>query len=481
MTQRRTAIVWFRRDLRLHDQPALEAALREAERIVAVYIHAPGEEAPWVPGGASRWWLHHSLAALAQALEHRQGRLNLLEGPSLKTLLEVVAATGAQSVHWTRLYEPALIERDRQIKAALRERGVDAHSHSAALIAEPWTIKTQAGQPYRVFTPYWRALTERLQAHAQAPAPLARALPCVALDGSLPLEALGLLPQIAWDTGLAERWRPGEDGALTLLRRFGEHAVQTYAAARDLPASRATSELSPHLHFGEISPRQVLYGLRRALEGSGATADEGASSFTRELVWREFAHHLLFHFPHSAEAPLNARFAAFPWREPRDYAQDLRAWQRGRSGIPLVDAGMRQLWTTGWMHNRVRLVVASFLTKNLLIPWQEGARWFWDTLVDANLASNSMNWQWVAGSGADAAPYFRIFNPVTQSEKFDPQGEYIRRWVPELAHADTGSLHAPWRQPAVLARTGYPAPIVDLGASRQRALDAYERLRGEAV
>jgi len=479
MTPRRVAVVWFRRDLRLHDQPALEAALREADEIVPVYIHAPDEEAAWAPGGASRWWLHHSLASLAQALQGRHGRLNLLPGPSLKALLEIIEATGAQSVHWTRLYEPAVIERDRQIKAALRERGIEAHSHAAALIAEPWTVKTQAGQAYRVFTPYWRALAERLE--ARAPAPLAAQLPCRQLSASLPLDSLRLLPKIRWDSGMAERWTPGEGGARALLRRFGDEAVQGYAQERDVPALRATSELSPHLHFGEISPRQVLYSLRRALEGSGASAGEGLGSFERELVWREFAHHLLFHFPHTAEAPLNGRFAAFPWRRPQDYEQDLRAWQRGRTGIPLVDAGMRQLWTTGWMHNRVRLVVASFLTKNLLIPWQEGARWFWDTLVDASLASNTMNWQWVAGSGADAAPYFRIFNPVTQGEKFDPQGDYIRRWVPELASVDVRHLHAPWRQSAWLARTGYPPPIVDLAASRQRALDAYERVRGDTV
>jgi len=472
-----TALVWFRRDLRLADNPALRYALEQHERILPVYIHAPDEEAPWSPGGAARWWLHHALAALAADLAKAGAPLLIRQGASLLQLRELAKAAGASAVYWNRLYEPALIERDKGIKQALRDDGLGVDSFNAALLLEPWQMKTGNGDPYRVFTPFWRAASQRLPQHAPLPAPR-RIKPVDKPPPSLQLEALQLRPKIRWDGGLDQAWTPGESGARALLQRYCEDAVAHYKDERDLPALDATSRLSPHLHFGEISPLQIVARLRRvAAEDAAAGVIANTDHYIRELGWREFSHHLLFHYPHTPEQPLNRKFDAFPWRKPRDYATDLRAWQRGRTGVPLVDAGMRQLWQTGWMHNRVRMIAASFLTKNLLIPWQEGARWFWDTLVDADLANNTQGWQWTAGCGADAAPYFRVFNPVLQSSKFDPRGIYLRRWVPELAKLPDQALHAPWLA-GLAAPSAYDQPTVDLAGSRLRALAAYAEIKG---
>ena len=467
-----TAIVWFRRDLRLADNPALQHALEHHQRVLPVYIHEPDEEAPWAPGGATRWWLHHSLAALSASLARAGAPLLIRQGTSLRQLRELAAAVKATAVYWNRLYEPALIARDQAIKQALRQDGLTAESFNAALLVEPWQLKTGNGDPYRVFTPFWRAASARLPQGAPPPAPR-NIPPAQPLPTGAPLEALELLPRIAWAGGLRQAWTPGERGAWELLERYCDEAAAHYREERDLPAVDATSRLSPHLHFGEISPAQIVARLRRltaedASQGLIANADH----YIRELGWREFSHHLLYHYPHTPQRPLNPKFEAFPWRRPRDYAADLRAWQRGRTGVPLVDAGMRQLWHSGWMHNRVRMVTASFLTKNLLIPWQEGAKWFWDTLVDADLANNTQGWQWTAGCGADAAPYFRVFNPVLQSGKFDARGVYLRRWLPELSALPDEALHAPW-QSRIAAPAPYDRPLVDLAASRERALQAY--------
>jgi deoxyribodipyrimidine photo-lyase len=468
-----TAIYWCQRDLRLADNPALAAACERHAHVVPVYIHAPDEEAPWAPGAASRWWLHHSLAALQRSYATLGAPLLLRAGDTLAELRSLITGTGAVAVYWNRLYEPALRARNQRVKAALRADGIEAESFGAALLIEPWQIRTGAGDPYRVFTPFYKALLPQLPARRPLPAPAALT-PAKALPDSLPLEALGLLPTIPWDSGLRAAWTPGEAGAQQRLEDFCDDALARYAQARDLPADAATSRLSPYLHFGEITPAQVHVRLQRlSAERSTAGLLRGTESFLREVIWREFAHHLLFHFPQTPTLPLNPRFAEFPWRQ--GYAQDLRAWQRGQTGLPIVDAGLRELWHTGYMHNRVRMIVGSLLTKNLLIPWQEGARWFWDTLVDADLANNTLGWQWIAGCGADAAPYFRIFNPVLQSRKFDPQGAYLRRWLPELKDLDDKALHAPWEQAPPPA--GYPAPCVDLAESRARALAAYEHIK----
>jgi len=477
----RTALVWFRRDLRLADNPALSAALADADTIVPVYVHSPEEEAPWVPGAASNWWLHHSLTALDLELRERGSRLHIRRGPALPTLLELAREFGANAVHWNRLYEPALVMRDTALKTALQEQGLEAGSSNGALLVEPWTLRTGQGGPYRVFSPFWRAAQTQLDTlPPPAPAPRQIPSPKVVPDG-LPLEALGLLPTIRWDRGLAVAFTPGEQAALQRLESFCGDAVDRYAEDRNRPDLPGSSRLSPHLHFGELSPRQCLAACRAAgAERRGGA--KGIESFVRELGWREFAHHLLFHFPHTTDAPLDARFAGYPWRED---AGSLRAWQRGRTGFPIVDAGMRELWHTGWMHNRVRMIVASLLTKNLGQHWLEGARWFWDTLVDADLASNTLGWQWTAGCGADAAPYFRIFNPVLQAERHDPAGNYLRHWVPELARLPDRWLQQPAAAPAaILAAAGvtldrdYPRPVIDLRASREQALAGYSMIRG---
>lgn len=466
-----TAIVWFRRDLRLADHPALDYARNHHKRVVPLFVFDPDTEAPWSPGAASRWWLHHSLAQLDRRLRERGSRLILAAGDPLQAIDRVRRVTGAEAVYWNRLYEKNAVERDRRIKRELHAQDVSARSFNGSLLVEPWDGVKADGEPYLVFTPFWKQLQKRWQ-------PLARHAEPRELPGprrwpaSLDLDELDLLPDHAWPEKLAEHWAPGELGARRRLEEFAELAAE-YHEVRDRPDRSGTSRLSPHLHWGEISPGQVV----RSLEPSGELpGGKGRMIFASELAWREFSHHLLWHFPDLPKRSLKPAFHDFPWRAPEDYAHDLAAWQRGRTGIPMVDAGMRELWVTGWMHNRERMIVASFLTKNLLVPWQEGARWFWDTLVDADLANNTQGWQWTAGCGADAAPYFRIFNPVLQGEKFDPKGAYVGRWCPELAGRGAKRIHQPLG--AEEARSlGYSEPIVDLKATRQRALDAWDRIR----
>ena len=468
-----TALVLFRRDLRLADNPAWSAACADHAQVLPVFIHADADDdRAWAPGAASRWWLHHSLSALDKDLRAAGAALHLCRGESLSVLRELIAQSGASAVYWNRLYEPATIKRDTDIKSALQEDGIVVHSHNAALWCEPWQIATQQGQPYKVFTPYWRNLRPQLQPIEPLPPPSVPGWK--ALPHGLLLAALELLPRIDWAGGMRDNWQPGEAGAHELLEIFADDAIGDYAHARDLPARHGTSRLSPHLHFGEISPRQIYDELDRRARATDSKRRPDIEPYLRELGWREFAHHLLYHFPHTPSDNFNSRFNSFSWA-PADPAL-IKRWQQGRTGIPLVDAGMRELWHTGWMHNRVRMIVGSFLTKNLRQHWQHGAHWFWDTLVDVDLASNTLGWQWVAGCGADAAPYFRVFNPVTQAKKFDPDGVYLRRWLPELADAPLALLHEPWKDAALLKRTGYPAPLVDLGQSRQQALNAYGAL-----
>ncbi len=475
-----TAIVWLRRDLRLADNPALSAATRRFEEVLPVFIWAPDEEEPWSPGGAQRWWLHHSLVEASEAFRDRGSRLVVRIGPSLDTLRELVRETGAEAVFWNRLYEPATRERDATVKEALRESGIEAESFNGSLLFEPWEVRTGEGRPYRVFTPFWKACRALGEPRQPAAAPK-NLRPPASWPKATPLEALELMPRIHWYQDLEDTWEPGEHGASVRLQRFLDEALPDYADRRDYPGIEGVSRLSPHLHFGEISPHSVWH----AVASRGAATDgKGPDSYLRELGWREFAHHVLFHFPHTTEEPLNERFADFPWS--RGDGDALEEWQRGTTGIPIVDAGMRQLWQTGWMHNRVRMIVASLLVKNLQHSWRDGAEWFWDTLVDADLANNTMGWQWSAGCGADAAPYFRIFNPVLQGEKFDPDGGYVRHFVPELGNVPPRFLHKPWQMPEsernkVGFRLGsdYPQPIVDLSVSRARALEAYQAVRDD--
>lgn len=474
-------ILWFRNDLRLQDNPALSAAVERGQPLIPVYIWAPEDHGPWAPGAASRWWLHHSLADLNGRLEELGSRLVIRRGPPTQSLLELVKICGAQAVYWNRRYEPALLRKDSKIETSLKRRGVDVQAFNAALLHEPWALANQSGGPFKVFSAFWRrALSE---ADPAEPLPAPRAMPPVPPSvRSGVLKTLELLPRFDWACGFSSSWKPGEAGAHDNLQRFLASAFRQYDTGRNLPAAEGTSRLSPHLAFGEVGPRQIWHALRRwAVRNGLSTRDWRNSQFLAELGWREFAYHLLHGFPHTPEQPLRAEFSRFQWRTNPD---SLEAWKKGRTGIPLVDAGLRQLWATGWMHNRVRMVVGSFLVKNLLLPWQEGAKWFWDTLVDADLASNTLGWQWVAGSGADAAPYFRVFNPVLQGEKFDPEGEYIRRWLPELSKLPSRYIHAPFKAPQNVLREAevnlgvdYPEPIVSLFASRQAALDAYARIR----
>jgi len=464
------ALMWFRRDLRLADNPALVQALKAHDRVVPLYIHAPDEEGAWAPGAAGRWWLHHSLAALDASLRKHRGALQIGRGSSLDALRAAIEATGATAVYFNRLYEPRVIRRDKAVRKALEADGIDVASFNASLWCEPWDLATKQDEPYRVFTPFWRNLRTRIDAVDAVDAPASMHLGT--LPRSVALDDLGLLPTLDWAKGFDE-WTPGEQGAQDMLHLFADDAVGHYVEGRDLPARHGTSRLSPHLHWGEISPLQIAAGLRAHAARHKKAPD--IEPYLRQLGWREFAHHLLFHFPKTPRENFNPKFDAFRWA-PRD-AHALRRWKQGKTGIPIVDAGMRELWATGWMHNRVRMLVASLLTKNMRQHWVLGSKWFWDTLVDADLANNSLGWQWVAGSGADAAPYFRIFNPVTQSERFDKDGAYIRRWVPELRDAPGRLVHAPWEDEAFLEASGYPKPLVDLKATREDALTAYQASR----
>ena len=474
-------LVWFRQDLRTHDNPALDAACSTGGRVAALYILDEASPGFRRHGGASRWWLHHSLEALSAQLAKLSIPLILRQGSARDVLDAVRSKEPVSHLYWNRRYAPAGIACDTDIKAHLRENGVEVQSFNSALLTEPQKVLTGQGTPYKVFTPFWRAAREASAQNAPLPPPEPVG-PARGLEiDSEPLASWKLLPKRPdWSSGLRETWTPGEDGARLRLEQFLDAAIDGYADTRDTPSAGGTSLLSPHLHLGEISPRTVLFAARHRLDASaGPSKDE--AKFASELGWREFSHYLMFHFPEIERANFNSKFDRFDWRED---AVQLEAWQRGLTGYPIVDAGMRELWATGYMHNRVRMIVASFLTKHLRLHWRHGEAWFWDTLVDADLASNVSNWQWVAGTGADAAPYFRIFNPILQGEKFDAQGLYVRRWVPELAGLPDKLIHKPWTASSSVLETGgvelgntYPRPLVDHAAGRASALDAFQKLK----
>jgi deoxyribodipyrimidine photo-lyase len=464
----RPVICWFRQDLRLADNPALTASIATGKPVTCVYILDDECLGRWRLGGASRWWLHQSLQSLADGFEEIGGRLLLRRGSAEVVIPALARETGSRAVYWNRCYEPAAIQRDQRLKAALAQTGMVAESFNGLLLREPWEVKTISGTPFKVFTPFWRAGYGAWHPSAPLPPP-SRMLAggCDAVSDHL--EDWGLLPKKPdWSGGLRAAWQPGEPSAQFRLADFLGRLTQ-YAASRDEPSTAGTSRLSPHLHFGEISARQIWHAVT-----SRPPSPDG-DKFLSEIGWREFSYHLLFHNPKMIAEPLDAKFANFPWST--DDA-GLAAWTHGRTGFPIVDAGMRELWTTGWMHNRVRMIAASFLVKQIGIDWRRGAEWFWDTLVDADLASNSASWQWVAGCGTDAAPFFRIFNPVLQGEKFDPDGDYVRQWVPELAHLPSKFIHKPWLAPPEMRSTvtSYPEPILDLASARKRAIDAYKAL-----
>ncbi|HEX4675616.1 MAG TPA: deoxyribodipyrimidine photo-lyase [Steroidobacteraceae bacterium] len=485
------AIVWFRNDLRLADNPALHAAAASKRPLVCVYIYndepdddenkrrAGKKHGPRSLGAAARWWLHGSLQALDAALAKHGGRLTILTGAPTDILPNLAADLKATAVYWNRRYDASGRALDATLETTLQQGGIEVTTFNGHLLNEPWTLENQSGKPFRVFTAYWRAVLK--QDTPEPPLKAPRKLRCHATPRQLklkpvPLTSLGLEPKKPdWAAGIRATWTPGEASARAHLKRFLTKTLSKYSTDRDRPDRAGTSRLSPYLSFGNISARQIWHTAHEAVRQHPAPGiQRQLAKFLAEIGWREFNYHVLYHHPGLAERNFQSRFDPLRWRtDPKG----LQAWQRGLTGYPIVDAGMRELWTTGWMHNRVRMVAASFLVKHLLIDWRTGEQWFWDTLVDADPANNAANWQWVAGSGADAAPYFRIFNPILQGEKFDPNGDYVRRWVPELARLPAKIIHKPWTaKPEQLDAAGvrlgktYPRPIVDHDMARRRAL-----------
>jgi len=466
-------IHWFRQDLRIEDNPSLFAAAEQGT-VVPIYVLDDKHSGEHQLGGASRCWLHHSLTKLNESLD---GALNVYVGDPQTILATLIAQLNVTAVYWNRCYEPWRIARDEKIKEAVQVDGTAVQSFNGSLLWEPWKVLKSDATPYKVFTPYFRkgCLTA---APPRMPLPKPERLTLQRdSSNSLTIDDLGLLPETAWHRKLEPHWDIGEKGAQQKLMNFIDGRLADYKEGRNFPARQSVSRLSPHLHFGEISPNQAWYAAK-SLENS-----DNLDHFLSELGWREFSHSLLYHFRELPSKNLQAKFDRFPWVENK---QLLESWQSGQTGHPLVDAGMRELWQTGYMHNRVRMVVGSFLVKNLLLHWHHGERWFWDCLVDADLANNSASWQWIAGCGADAAPFFRIFNPSTQGSKFDPTGEYTRRYVPELSALPDKYLFRPWEAPddvlkqakIVLGET-YPEPVVDLKESRVLALAAFQSLKGQ--
>jgi len=471
------SLYWLRQDLRLTDNAALTAAAA-AGPVIFLYVLDDETPGDWRFGGASRWWLHNSLAALGKKVP-----LTLRRGAADRVIAEVLKETGATSVHFTRGYAPWSGALERRVKEAAEKAGTTCHRYGGFLLHEPEAIRNGSGEPYRVYTPFSKACFAAGEPKPLKPVPRFEAWPGEVKSERL--EEWGLLPTNPdWARGFAEFWTPGEAGAAARLNEFIKDGLAHYADERDRPDRDVTSRLSAYLHFGEISPAQCWHGVRAAQVASGGKLDKTAEKFLKEVLWREFSYHLLHHWPTLPEKPFRPEFSGFPWSENADA---LKAWQRGLTGYPIVDAGMRELWASGIMHNRVRMIAASFLIKDLLIPWTEGERWFWDTLVDADIGNNSASWQWVAGCGADAAPYFRIFNPVLQGEKFDPKGDYVRRWVPELARLPDQFIHKPWEAPRLVLQAAgvelgrnYPHPLVDHGAARDKALAAFQKIKGAA-
>lgn len=476
-------LLWFRQDLRLADNRAV-TAVAGGGPVLAVFVLDDEAAGGWALGGASRWWLHHSLRELSSNLLARGVQLLFRKGSAATIVPQLAEEAGAAEVHAGLLTEPWARVRDEAIARTLEQQGRRLIRHRNALLHDPWAVRTKAGGPFGVYTPFSRACVELGVDTWRSVAP-ERFDPAVAGHASDELDDWALLPRTPdWTGGLRDTWRPGEAGAQERLTAFIEQGFDEYGEDRNRPDLPSTSMLSPHLHWGELSPAAAWCAAAERAPPP-AKPKEWLDTFRKELLWREFSYHLLWHRPDMPEAPLRAQFESFPWRH--DPAA-LRAWQRGMTGYPIVDAGMRQLWQTGWMHNRVRMITASFLVKHLLLPWQEGEAWFWDTLVDADLASNSASWQWVAGCGADAAPYFRIFNPMLQGAKFDPNGDYVRRFVPELAHMPLEFVHAPWQAPALVLREAgvelgrtYPYPIVDHDEARRRALAALAEISSDAA
>lgn len=473
-------IVWFRQDLRLKDNPALHAAIDTSRPIIPLYIY---DNAARPLGGASKWWLHHSLSALAKDLKSAGSQLYILQGSAEKILENVIEKTGAAHIFWNRCYEPETRKRDTNIKQKMDKKGIYAQSFNGNLIVEPHKHLTGSKEPYKVYSPFWKSY---MRDGPHPDQPLSAPKNIAGYSGqlaSLSLKDLDLLPtKPDWSKGFKD-WQPGEAGAQKRLEAFLKNGLKGYKDKRDFPARQEhTSKLSPHLHFGEISPRQIWHACHHYHAAHDDVQERDLHHFLSEVGWREFSYYLLYHWPSLPTKNWRDKFDHFAWVKDK---KALHKWQKGQTGYPLVDAGMRELWHTGWMHNRVRMIVASFLIKDLRIHWKEGEEWFWDTLLDADAANNAAGWQWVAGSGADASPYFRVFNPILQSKKFDPNGEYIRKWVPELAKLDNTAIHAPWEASAIELKAAgieldktYPRPLVNHQEARNKALQEFKKISG---
>lgn len=474
MKKKRT-IVWFRRDLRLSDNPALFEACQQGE-ILPLYILDDANN-DWSIGSAQKWWLYHSLKKLDSNLSYHKTKLILRKGDALSIISQLIEDTESDAVFWNRCYEPNSIQRDTQIKKQLKDKGIDVKSFCGNLLFEPWEIKNKSGNYFKVFTSFWKSCNLDHNPRSLYNNPAIK--PYKSKFETDDINSWKLIPNNPdWMEKFNKYWVPGEDSAQNLLSEFIEYNFEKYKTARDIPGLKGTSRLSPYLHFGEISPHQIWYKIKD-YQNMNKYYDS-VDKYLSEIGWREFSYHLLYHNPNLPSREFNLKFQNFPWKFDSD---NLIKWQRGLTGYPIVDAGMRELWNTGWMHNRVRMIVASFLTKHLLISWQEGAKWFLDTLLDADMANNSVGWQWVAGCGADAAPYFRIFNPIMQGMKFDFSGEYIRKWVPELARLPNKYIHNPWEANKELLESSgidlgsnYPKPVIDHSYARDRALEAYKCL-----
>lgn len=491
MTKKNIAIVWFRNDLRLADNAALFAASQYTS-ILPLFIWDPTAESPWQAGAASQWWLHHSLQDLDKALVAHGSKLLIMQGDRLKIFEELSEKFKIDSVYWNRSYEPSVRIFDNKITKLLEAKGVRVERCRSNLIFEPGALLKSDGSPYKVYTAFWNTFLKSWQDHQksvivsegkQSRSTIDRLapLPFGAETLSLASEDLNLLPKIPWDSAFYKHWQPGESAAYLRLKNFIAQDIEKYQEQRDLPGVLGTSTLSPYLHFGQIHPLKIFHEIETKFGPLTKIRNVNIIQFCKELVWRDFAHHLLYFFPTLPQIPMNKSLDGFPWQKSKS---NLTAWQKGMTGYPIVDAGMRQLWQTGWMHNRVRMIVASFLIKDLRITWQEGSRWFWDTLVDADLANNTQGWQWTAGCGFDSAPFFRIFNPTSQGEKFDPVGTYIKTWCPELSGLPQKWIHQPSLAPAAILSAAkvklgydYPMPIISHKIARDFTLQAYQKLK----
>ena len=468
----------FRNDLRLQDNAGLAAALAGDQPVLPLFVF--DDKRDWSPGSASRWWLHHSLAALTADIEKLGGSLCLRRGDTLAQIEDILSNLQVNKIVFSRSYEPGQCAIEEAVYEQWHEQ-IEVKRYGGHLLFEPEQILTGQGQPYKVFTPFWKACLAQPEPCLPEPLPLKKADFYKGSVASDKLDDWALLPTSPdWANGLRETWQPGEAGAAKTLDNFLQTALANYDSDRDRPDRVGTSMLSPHLHFGEIAAARLWQTIKQHTAGDNKLRAQGMS-FLRELGWRDFSNHLLFNWPHLPEQAFRSEFSRFPWKKDK---RALARWQKGLTGYPIVDAGMRQLWHTGWMHNRVRMIVGSFLVKHLLIHWREGEDWFWDTLVDADLANNAAGWQWVAGSGADAAPYFRVFNPILQGKKFDPEGDYVRCWVPELATLDKKYIHEPWEadndilaQASITLGQDYPSPIIEHSEGRKRALAAFQTFR----